>query len=182
MGKESALTPKTISENSGVAAKNRCLRPNAPELESGLGLNNLTVHLQKWIHEEINRAAFRFRIDYQVATLRHFKSVRRIVTEIIVGQLRVFPRFADVHRNPLTVGEKFGPAMVTLDLAFILVGWNGRADGETRRYVDASRQSNEVCVKIRAVSGASITRVDPAPAPPTVTRFIVAHAADDVIV
>src|SRR4029077_17141263 len=113
------------------------LRTNPPALESGLGFYDLAVHLEERINEEIDRSAFRFRIDHQIATLRQFKSVRRIMTKIIIRQLRVLPRFTNIHRNPLTVREKFGPAMVALDLALLLVGWNSRADGETRGYVDA---------------------------------------------
>src|SRR5262245_29086013 len=104
------------------------------------------------------------------------------MTEIIIGQLRVLPRFTDVYRHPLTVCEKLGPAMVALDLAFILVGWNRRTDGETGRYFDASRQSDEIRMKIRAVSGASIASIDSVAPAPASTRFIVAHAADDMIV
>src|SRR5215831_19412619 len=104
-----------------------CLRANAPELESGLGLDDLAVHLKQRINEEINRSAFRFWIDHQIAPLCQFKSVSRIVTEIVIGQLRVLPRFTDVYRNPLTVSEKFGPAMIALDLALVLVRWNCRA-------------------------------------------------------
>src|SRR6476620_8571023 len=72
--------------------------------------------------------------------------------------------------------------MVALDLALILVGWNGRADGETRRYVYASRQSDEVRVEITTIAGASIARIDGVSAAPTITCFIIPHAADDVIV
>ena len=61
------------------------------------------------------------------------------MTKIIIRQFRVLPRFTDVYRHPLIVREKFGPAMVALNLALIFVGWNGRADGETRGYVEASR-------------------------------------------
>ncbi len=145
------------------------LGANAPELESGLGFYDLAVHLKQRINQEINRSAFRFWIDHQIATLRQFKPIRRIMTKIIISQLRVLPRFTDIHRNPLTVCEKFGPAMVALDLALILVGWNGRADGETRGYVDASRQSDEVRVEITTIAGASIARIDGVSAAPTST-------------
>src|SRR5262245_25685903 len=104
------------------------------------------------------------------------------MTEVIIGQLWVFPRFTDVDRHPLTVCEKFGPAMIALDLALVLIGWNGRADGETRGYVDASRQRNEIRVEITTIAGADIARIDGVSTAPTSTRFIVPHAADDVIV
>src|SRR4029077_10918393 len=113
------------------------LRANGPELERGFGFNDCAVHLKERINKEIDRSAFRFRIDHQIAALRQFKSVRWIMTKIIIRELWVLPRFTDIHRNPLTVREKFGPAMIALDLAIILVGWNGRADCETRGYVDA---------------------------------------------
>ena len=46
------------------------LRANAPEFESGLGFYDLTVHLKQRIDQEIDRSAFRFRVDHQIATLR----------------------------------------------------------------------------------------------------------------
>ena len=131
-GSEPHASSRQACEQSGLGA-------NAPELESGLGFYDLAVHLKQRINQEIDRSAFRFWVDHQIATLRQFKPIRRIMTKIIISQLRVLPRFTDIHRHPLTVREKFGPAMIALDLALILVGWNGRADGETRGYVDASR-------------------------------------------
>ena len=131
-----------------IVKRHQDLGPNPPELESGLGFYDLTVHLKQRINEEVNWPAFRFWIDDQIATLRQLKPVRRIMTKIIISQLRVLPRFTDIYRHPLIVREKFGPAMVAFDLALILVGWNGRADGETRGYVDASRQSDEIGVEI----------------------------------
>src|SRR4029450_10178704 len=146
------------------------------------GFYHLAVHLQERINEKIDRSAFRFWIDHQIAALGQFKPIRGIMTKIILSELWVLPRFADVYRHPLTVGKKFGPAMISLDLALILVRWNGRADGETRRDVDASRQSDEVRVKITTIAGADIARIDGVATAPTSTRFIVTHAADDVIV
>ena len=90
------------------------------------------------------------------------------MTKIIIRQFRVLPRFTDIHRNPLIVREKFGPAMVALDLALLLVGWNSRADGETRGYVDASRQSDEIRVEITTIAGASVARIDGVSAAPPV--------------
>src|SRR6266550_7194799 len=133
-------------------ALSSALRADAPELESCLGFDDLAVHFKNRISEEINRSAFRFRIDHQIAALGQFKPISRIMTKIVISQLWVLPRFTDIHRNPLTVCEKFGPAMVTFDLPLILVGRNGRPDGKTSRYVDASRQSDEIRVEIRAVS------------------------------
>ena len=46
------------------------LRPNTPEFESGLGFYDLTVHLKQRIDQEIDRSAFRLRVDHQIATLR----------------------------------------------------------------------------------------------------------------
>jgi len=53
-------------------AGNRCrifLCADAPELEGGLGFYDFAVHLQQRVGEEINRAARRLGIDYQVAAL-----------------------------------------------------------------------------------------------------------------
>jgi len=54
------------------------------------------------------------------------------MTEIVISEFWVLPRFTDVYWYPTIVCEKFGPAMIALDLALILVSWNGRTDGETR--------------------------------------------------
>src|SRR6188472_1581049 len=145
------------------------LRTNAPKFESGFRLYDLAVHLKQRIDQEIDRPAFRFRVDHQIATFRQLKPIRWVMAKIIIGQLRVFPRFTDIHRNPLIVREKFGPAMVALDLALLLVGWNGRADGETRGYIDASRQCDEVRVEITAIAGVSVARVDRVSTAPTIT-------------
>src|SRR5881392_3502848 len=104
------------------------------------------------------------------------------MTKIIISQLWVLPRFTDVYRHPLAVRKKFGPAMITLDLALILVGWNGRADGKTRGYVDASRQSDEIRVEITTIAGTNIARIDGVSAALAITGFIISQAADDVIV
>src|SRR5947208_14813529 len=65
-------------------ALSSALRANAPELESGLGFDDLAVHFKERINEEINRSAFRFRIDDQIAALRQLKPIGRIMTEIII--------------------------------------------------------------------------------------------------
>src|SRR4029077_12466898 len=102
-GRQNARWPHS---NDGCAL---ALGANAPELESGLGFDDLAVHFKERINEEINRSAFRFWIDHQIAALGQFKSVRRIMTKIIIRQLRVLPRFTNVSWHPLTVREKFGP-------------------------------------------------------------------------
>src|SRR6266566_1861630 len=145
------------------------LGANAPELKSGLGFDNLAVHFKERISEEINRSAFRFRIDHQIPTLGQFKPISRIMTKIVISELWVLPRFTDVYWYPTIVCEKFGPAMIALDLALILVSWNGRADDETRGYVNASRQSDEVRVEITTIAGADIARIDGVSATPTST-------------
>src|SRR5438552_3356364 len=150
-------------------ALSSALRANAPELESGLGFDDLAVHFEERRNEEIDRSAFRFRIDHQIPALGQFKPISRIMTRIRISELWVLPRFTDVYRHPLTAREKFGPAMIALDLALILVSWNGRADGETRRYVDASRQSDEVSVEITTIAGADIARIYGVSATPTST-------------
>src|SRR5438874_2899681 len=124
------------------------LCPNASELESRLGFYDLAVHFKERISEKIDRSAFRFRIDNQIPALGQFKPVSRIMTKIIISQLWILPCFTDVYRHPLTVCEKFCPTMITLNLTLVLVGWNGRTDSETRGYVDASRQRDEIRVEI----------------------------------
>src|SRR5947207_9994845 len=104
------------------------------------------------------------------------------MAKIIISELRIFPCFADIHRYPASVGQEFCPAMISLDGAFVLVGWDGSADGETRRDTDAARQSNEVGVEIRAVTGAHITGVLGVAAAPASSRFVVAHPTGDVVV
>src|SRR5438046_6297920 len=141
----------------------------APELESGLGFDDFAVHFKERINEEINRPAFRFRIDHQIPALGQFKPISRIMTKIIISELWVLPRFTDVYWHPLTVCEKFGPAMIPLDLALILVSWNGRADGETRGYVDASRQRNEIRGEFATIAGPGIACIDRVAAAPTRT-------------
>src|SRR5438477_6320709 len=158
------------------------LCPNASEFESGIGFYDLAVHFKQWIDQKIDRSAFRFRIDHQIAPLGQLEPIGRIMTKIIISQLWVLPRLTDVYRHPLAVREKFGPAMITLDLALILVGWNGRADGKTRGYVDASRQSDEIRVEITTIAGANIARIDGVSAAPAITFLIIPHAANDVIV
>ena len=56
--------------------------------------------------------------------------------------------------------------MVAVDGAFVSVGWNGRADGKTRWYPNASRQGNEIGVEIRAVASSHVAGVYGVAAPP----------------
>src|SRR6266511_4620476 len=145
------------------------LGANAAELEGRLRFHDLAVHFKQRINQEIDRSAFRFRVDHQIATLRQFEPIRRIMTKIIIRQLRVLPCFTDIHRHPLAICKKFSPAMVALDSALILVGWNGCADGETRGYVDASRQSDEVRVEITTIAGVDVARINGVSSAPTIT-------------
>src|SRR5207244_7546044 len=134
--KESAFTPADCFSRTRSRSPKFFLRPSAPETESGLGFYVLAVHLKQRIDEKINRSAFRFRIDQQIATLGQFKAISRIMTKIIISEFRVLPRFTDIHRHPLTVRQKFGPAMVALDFAFILVEI-GRASCRERVYIES---------------------------------------------
>src|SRR5205807_5694693 len=72
--------------------------------------------------------------------------------------------------------------MVTLDCAFVPLGWNSSADGKTRRNTNAARQSNEIGVEIGAVTGAHITGVLGVAATPAGPGLVVAHAAHHMIV
>src|SRR6266404_5662212 len=106
---------------------------DAPEREGGLGFYHFAVHLKQRISQEINWTARRLGIDHQIAALRQLETIGRIMTKVVIGQLWIFPRFTDVNGYPASVGEKFGPAMVTLNRALILVGGNCRTDRKTRR-------------------------------------------------
>src|SRR6266487_385684 len=142
------------------------LRPDAPERERGFGLHNLAVHLEQWVGEKIDRAARRLGIDDQIAAFGQLEAIGRIMTEVVVGQLRVLPCFTNIHGHPASISEKFGPAMVALNRALVLVGRNCSADRKTRRYADAARQRNEISVEIAAVSGSRVAGVNGVAAAP----------------
>jgi hypothetical protein len=48
----------------------RPLRTNPAKHERGLWFDDLSIHLKQRVHKKIDRPVLRFRIDYQVATLR----------------------------------------------------------------------------------------------------------------
>src|SRR5437899_9202691 len=98
--------------------------------------------------------------------------------EVVISQLWILPRFADIHRYPASVCQKFRPAMIALDRALVLIGRNCRANGKARGYSDAARESNEVGVKIGAIAGAHITSVHRVATAPTSSRFVVPHSSD----
>src|SRR5438034_2490783 len=104
------------------------------------------------------------------------------MAKVIISELWIFPCLADIHRHPAPVCQKFRPAMVAFDGAFVPVGWNGSANGKTRRNTNAARQSNEIGVEIGAVTGAHITCVLGVAATPAGAGLVVAHAAHDMIV
>src|SRR5207249_11823560 len=72
--------------------------------------------------------------------------------------------------------------MIAFNRAFILIGWNRRADGEARRDANAARKGYEISVKVAAVSSARVASVNGVAAPPACARFIVTHPAHDMIV
>src|SRR5205807_6735950 len=111
----------------------KCSGPDAPEREGRLRFDDLAVHLEQRIGEEVDRTARGRGIDHEVAAFRQLETIGWIMAEIIAGKLRILPRFTDVHRHPMFVSEKFGPTMVTLDCAFVPVRRNGCADSKTRR-------------------------------------------------
>src|SRR6266567_4224668 len=141
-------------------------RPDAPERERGFGLHNLAVHFEQWVGKKIDRAAGRPGIDHQIPTFRQFETIGRIMAEVVISQLWVFPSFADVHRHPAPIGKKFGPTMVAVDRSFILVGGNCRADRKAGGYAYASRQSDEVGMEITAVPGSRVAGVEGVTAAP----------------
>src|SRR6266481_5475635 len=102
--------------------------------------------------------------------------------EVVISQLWILPRFADIHRYPTSIREKFRPAMIALDRALVLVGRNGGANGETSRYPDAARESNEVGMKIGAIARAHIASVHRVATAPASSRLVVPHSSDHVII
>src|SRR5207237_3109510 len=106
----------------------KCSGPDAPEGEGGLRFDDLAVHLKQRIGEEIDRAACGRGIDHEVAAFRQLETVGWIMAEIIAGELRILPRFTDVHRHPTFVSKQFSPTMVPFDCAFVLVRGTGCAE------------------------------------------------------
>src|SRR6266446_999271 len=142
-------------------------RSDAAEREGSLRFYDLAVHLEQRIDEEIDRAAGGRGIDHQVAAFRQLETIGRVMAEIIAGEFWILPRFTDINGHPAFVGKKFRPTMVAFDCALVLIRRNGCADSKTRRDADAARQRYEVGVKIGAVAGARITRVNRVAAAPT---------------
>src|SRR6266700_3787786 len=158
------------------------LSADAPEHEGGLGLYHLAVYLDQGVGEKIDRAARRLGIDHQIAAFGQLETICWIMTEIVIRQLWIFPRFTDIHRHPASICVKFRPAMVAFDRALILVGWNRRANGKTRVYSDAARQSDEISVKIAAVTGSGVACVHGIAAAPAGSGFVVTHSAHYMII
>src|SRR6266404_93118 len=181
---------RSMSKNKSKKTENRrcsgyLVRPSradAPKHESRLGFYDLAVHFEQRIDEKIDRAAGWFRIDHQIAALGEFKPIGRVMAKVIIGELRISPRFTDIHRHPPSIRQKFSPAMVAVDRAFLFVSGNGRANGETSGYADAACQSNEISVKIGAIAGARVTCVHGVATAPASSRFVVAHPPHHVVI
>ena len=88
------------------------------------------------------------------------------MTEVIIGELWIFPRFTDVHWHPASIGEEFSPAMVAVDRSLIFIGGNCSADGKAGGYAYAARQSDEVGMEITAVPSARVAGVERVTAAP----------------
>src|SRR5207248_9362179 len=142
------------------------LSADSAKHERRLGFHHFTVHLEQRVYEKIDRAARRLGIDHQIAAFRQLETIGRVVAEVVIGQLWIFPRFADIHRHPTSVCEKFCPAMIAVDRALVLIGWNRSANRETRWYANAARQRNEVGMKIRTVASACVAGVERVAAAP----------------
>src|SRR5688572_5447273 len=97
-----------------------------------LRLNCFAVHFDNGINHEVDWRVQRRRIDDQVAALREFKTVRRMMPEIIIGELGRFVRFADVDRHPFAIGVKFCPAVVACDFALVRFRGNRKTNREAR--------------------------------------------------
>src|SRR5213592_1033707 len=104
------------------------------------------------------------------------------MAEIVGRQRWVLPSFTDIDRYPAAVGEKFRPAMISFNCAFVLVRRNGGANGKARGDTDAPCERNEVSMKVRTISGACIAREDDIASAPAAARCVVTHPAKDVVV
>ena len=74
------------------------LSADSAECEGRLGFYHLTVHLKQGGCEKIDWAARRLGINYQIAVCQ-LETIGRVVAEVVIGQLWIFPRFADINRG-----------------------------------------------------------------------------------
>jgi len=160
------MNKNNSKKNRGPVVPRQALCADAAEHESSLGFYYLAIHFEQGVDEKVDRAAGRLGIDHQISAFGQLETIRRIMAEVIISQLWIFPRFADIHRYPASIGEKFGPAVVALDRALFFIGWNRRTNGEARRYSNAARQSNKIGMEIGAVPGSSVACIKRVAAPP----------------
>src|SRR4029453_11260225 len=151
------------------------------ESETGFRLHGFAVYLQQRIRKKVNRTTGWGRIDNQIASFVQLEAIRRIVTEIIVGQLWMLPCFADIDRNPAPIGEEFRPTMVAFDCAFAFVRGDCCADCETGRNPDRARQGNKVSMEVGAITGPRVAGKHRVAASPAGAGFVVAHPSEHVI-
>src|SRR5882724_2885796 len=90
--------PATTSESS---------RPRAAESKTRFRLDDLPLHFKQRIREEIDRTGRWCRIDDKIAAFCQFETIGRVMTKIVVGQLRIFPSLANVNRDPAVIGQEF---------------------------------------------------------------------------
>src|SRR5438067_12334393 len=145
------------------------LRADASEDKRGLRLDYFAVHLKQRIDEKVYWAARRLGVHNQVAAFRQFKTIGRIMPEIVIRQLWIFPCFADINGNPPTICQEFGPTMIAIDRAFVFFSRNGCTDRKAGRDADAARQCNKIGMKIRAVTRLRVTCVHSVTATPAGT-------------
>src|SRR5512144_1170198 len=83
-----------------------------------------------------------------------------MMSEVVGGEARVLVRFAHIHRHPLAVSEKFGPAMVPVNSTMIAFRRNCRANLQSGRDANLARQGDEIGVEVGAIPGAGVTGID----------------------
>ena len=96
------------------------------------------------INEKIKRPGRGERRSFQIAATANLEAIRRMMAEIIISQGWRFPSFADVDRNPFSIGSEFRPAMIAINDAGIFVRRDGKPDRETGWDADGTRERDEV--------------------------------------
>src|SRR5712692_3183415 len=104
------------------------------------------------------------------------------MTEIIIGELRIFPRLTNIDRDPAAIGKEFRPAMVAVDRALVFVRGDCCANCESSWNSNTARQRNKVGVEVGAITRSGIAGKHRVTAAPALARFVVAHPSEHVIV
>ncbi len=122
------------------------------EEKEGFDLLRFPLDLQQGVRQEVDRAECGGGVNYQVATAGELETVGRVVTEKIHTQRAEFVGLAYVDRPPLAIGKELCPAVVPVCPAIITLGRNRCTYGKAGRNPYGTRQTDKICVIIRAVA------------------------------